>query len=191
MYDLNDNRVNELIGVYKGQLSSGNLNQYRGIKRAILNNLDKTMSDENRKKFSELLSKFEGVEPTDVTEDDKPFDLVVGQKWVQLRTSALRRGKDFNLTFGDVKKLMSRKTCYYTGKPFTDQKMYTRTIDRLDPNQGYVKGNVFPVHHAANQIKSTWEGNTGKVIADCMVEVGVTYTTKLLVKLTELGFKGS
>lgn len=88
-----------------------------------------------------------------------PLDLVVGKKYVQLYESAIRRGKEFNLTHSDVRKLMTRKTCAYTGVSLTcgttsGPKPTDRTIDRLDPSKGYVKGNVFAVSHQANQLKN-------------------------------------
>lgn len=90
--------------------------------------------------------------PSQIRErEELPLDLVVGEKWVNLRKSAHRRGKDFNLTIGDVKKLVLRKTCAYTGVRLTPD---NRTVDRIDASKGYVRGNVCAVTHAANQLKN-------------------------------------
>lgn len=101
--------------------------------------------------------------PTPKPKPEEPFRLIVARKWVQLHESALRRGKEFNLTHSDVRKLLSRKTCTYTGIRFeytpseciNGVDPYCRTIDRLDPNKGYVKGNVFAITHMANQMKNS------------------------------------
>lgn len=78
--------------------------------------------------------------------------LIVAAKYLQLLQSATKRNKEFNLTIADVNKLMSRKTCGLTGVKFNEHNK--RTIDRIDANKGYVKGNVMAVTHKANQIKN-------------------------------------
>lgn len=87
-----------------------------------------------------------------VTESD--FDLMVANKLHQLKNSANIRNKEFNLTFADVKRLVKRKTCYYTGLKF-DQSLndYQLTIDRIDSNIGYVRGNVVACLNAVNAAK--------------------------------------
>lgn len=87
---------------------------------------------------------------------DYPIDYMVARKYKQLFDSACRRGKEFNLSLGDVKRLVERKTCAYTGVKLTDKQNETnsRTIDRLDPCVGYVKGNVYAVSNRANNLKN-------------------------------------
>ena len=83
-------------------------------------------------------------------------DLVV-EKYIRLKESAKRRGKDFNLSLGDVRRLITRKRCAYTGVTMTDYRNGEGTqitIDRFDPNLGYVKGNVYAVSAAANHAKN-------------------------------------
>jgi len=103
---------------------------------------------------------FLGIREKEV--EAKPLDLKVGEKWVQLRKSALSRGKDFNLTFSDVKRLLSRKKCAYTGVAFEPKGDNQRTIDRIDHTKGYVKGNVVPVTDLSNRVKnSLFEEHSG------------------------------
>lgn len=115
-------------------------------------------------------------------EDNKPLDLIIGEYWVHLRTSAHRRNKDFNLTFSDVKKLALKKKCAYTGKEFTGIK--NRTIDRLDPNKGYVRGNVFAVSEEANLSKNMLLECDSSKMRMTLIELKA-----MINKLDELGFE--
>jgi len=83
-------------------------------------------------------------------QSEAELEIAIGEYWVHLRKSALKRDKEFNLTFADVKKLVTRKTCYYTGKRLDAH----RTTERLDSSKGYVKGNVVAVCSEANQLKN-------------------------------------
>jgi hypothetical protein len=115
-------------------------------------------------------------------EESKPLDLIVGEYWVILRSSALRRNKDFNLTFSDVKKLVLKKKCEYTGEEFVN--ITDRTCDRLDPSKGYVKGNVFAVSKKANSIKNELFENEGSVNKTTLAKMKA-----MINKLEQLGFE--
>lgn len=78
------------------------------------------------------------------------FELKVLENQLHYMKSAKKRNLDFNLTKGDIRKLLTRKTCYYTGEPLTDN---NRSVDRLDNRKGYVKGNVVACTVKANQLK--------------------------------------
>ncbi len=87
-----------------------------------------------------------------VTESD--FDLMVANKLHQLKHSATIRGKEFNLTFAEVKRLVKRKTCHYTGLKFDPSiNDYQLTIDRVDSAKGYVSGNVVACLNVVNSVK--------------------------------------
>jgi len=82
-------------------------------------------------------------------------------KWKQLKQSAVDRGKDFKLTLEDVRKLMLVKKCYYLNVDLEDNYYdqvkatpHERTIDRIDNNKGYIKGNVVSCSRKANQLKN-------------------------------------
>jgi len=85
---------------------------------------------------------------------ESDFDLLVAGKLSQLKCSAERRGKEFDLTFNVVKRLMKRKTCYYTGLKFQASPNLHLTIDRVDFTKGYVIGNVVACSNWANQMKN-------------------------------------
>ncbi len=69
-------------------------------------------------------------------------DYYVAKKLVQLKQSADSRKIEFSLKFATVKRLLSTKTCYYTGKTFAKTGKNSRTIDRVDSSRGYVDDNV-------------------------------------------------
>lgn len=83
-----------------------------------------------------------------------PLDLQVARKYSQLLSSAISRNLPFNLTLSDVKKLLLRKTCFYTKVEFDPNcEKKKRTVDRLDSKKGYVKGNVVACTAEANAMK--------------------------------------
>ena len=90
----------------------------------------------------------------DETFTEMPHELQVAIKYQSLYNSAQKREIEFDLSLSDVSKLMSRKTCYYTGARLKGSGTSRRTIDRLDADKGYVRGNVVACSHTANQLKN-------------------------------------
>lgn len=94
--------------------------------------------------------------------DPATHDLRAGiaKKYLSLLNSAKRRGKDFDLDFSDVRSLITKKHCAYTGVLLTrsdseEAKLPTdRTVDRVDSRKGYIKGSVVSVSHHANVLKN-------------------------------------
>lgn len=84
------------------------------------------------------------------------FEVYVAKKYLNLKKSAESRGKEFNLNLGDVRKLLKRKRCAYTGVPLThvEGKDTDISVDRVNASGGYVKDNVVACSHFANQLKS-------------------------------------
>lgn len=103
--------------------------------------------------------------PSKVVIDETPLEVededeYVARKYIQLKTSAIKRNKEFNLTIAEVRRLCRRKKCYYTGfsmATYAGENPMQRTIDRVDPDKGYVIGNVVSCCHLANQFKSKIE----------------------------------
>lgn len=83
-------------------------------------------------------------------------ELLTASKHTQLFMSAKARGKDFDLTLPDTRKLVTTKKCAYTGAKLEDKKgsMNNRTVERLDGSKGYVKGNVVAVTKKSNEVKN-------------------------------------
>lgn len=107
-------------------------------------------------------------------ESDLPEDLLIARKYINKYNNAKKRGLEFDLSLSDVKRLLKRKTCYYTGvillEEAEDGNPFGRTIDRVDPNKGYIKGNVVSCCYAANNLKATLERDS---------EGGLTLTQKI------------
>lgn len=95
--------------------------------------------------------------PQEISDED------IAKKFIQIKKSAERRDKEFNLSLKEIKRLLNRKTCYFTGtkiykgdeKQGTDPLDIVRTFDRLDSEKGYIIGNVVACSHFANQLKNT------------------------------------
>ena len=108
-----------------------------------------------------------------------PYHVVLSRKINQLYMSAQRRGKDFNLTLQDVDVLLKTPTCFYTGVELTTMPgPYQRTVDRVDNNKGYVKGNVVACSNLANNIKNQlFESPTSDI------RTNIEFMVKLISKL--------
>jgi repressor of nif and glnA expression len=93
---------------------------------------------------------------------DYEFDLYVANKLRSKADNAKARGIEFKMTFQSMKNLLKAKHCYYTGVKLTKagegkQRPSDMTIDRIDPNKGYVTGNVVACCFGFNQLKSQVE----------------------------------
>jgi hypothetical protein len=148
--------------------------------------IETTKAKEAASKYREVLD-FIAAKPID---EDQCIDEIVATKYLQLISSARKRGKSFTLTLTDVRRLMTRKNCAYTGALMTKKdgpiRSTDRTIDRLDNSIGYEAGNVFAVTHVANSIKNElFERSFGSLYSDMR-------TVKQLIKtLDALGFEQS
>jgi hypothetical protein len=98
-------------------------------------------------------------------------DLEVAKKMLKIYQSAVDRKLEYNLSFETVKKLMSYKTCYYTGREFEQEGTYSMSFDRVDSNKGYIEGNVVSCtvdingkksNLTVDEIKSLYEKLVGK-----------------------------
>lgn len=83
------------------------------------------------------------------------LEVVIGKRLNILR-SANKRGLDFNLTDANVRSLLKKKSCHYTGVVFgsDDDPLNVRTFERVDETKGYIHGNVVAVTLRANRIKN-------------------------------------
>lgn len=80
-------------------------------------------------------------------------DIIIAEKLVNIHNSAESRNLDFNLTFNEMKKLLTAKKCFFTGEVFDDVN-HIRTMDRVDNEKGYVMGNVVACTKVFNSRKS-------------------------------------
>lgn len=86
-------------------------------------------------------------------------DLKIAKKYVAKAFRAKGLDHEFELTFNQFKKLMLKKTCAYSGIPFSPMAdtWSSRTLDRVDNSIGYVYGNVVACCAGMNQLKSQVE----------------------------------
>lgn len=111
-----------------------------------------------------------------------PEDLLIAKKYQHLWKSAQRRGKEFSLTLSDVRSLVRRKTCFYTGVKFGEGDLI-KSIDRIDSSIGYVKGNVVACTRRINNIKEHL------LESDSHISMKFDEIKMFVEVLTKLGFK--
>lgn len=86
-----------------------------------------------------------------------PTDLDIARKMVSKADNAEQRNIEFDLTFQDVKRLMTRKTCYYSGEVLRDggeRGGNRRTLDRINSKLGYTRENTVACTSAINRLKN-------------------------------------
>ncbi len=104
-------------------------------------------------RFTSISIKYSRCDAEEKITDEQ---VLIVKKYLSVLESAKRRGLAFNLTLSDMKRLMSRKTCFYTKRKFNntlDHPDYP-TFDRIDCNKGYVKGNVVVCTKFSNELKA-------------------------------------
>lgn len=93
--------------------------------------------------------------------DLEDIEEYVAQKYINIKKNARSRDKEFGLTFAHIKRMVRRKTCFYTGLDIgiTDDvdNPHQLTFDRVDPHKGYVIGNVVVCSNIANKFKAKIE----------------------------------
>jgi hypothetical protein len=92
------------------------------------------------------------------------FDIYCAKAYITKLQSCKSRGIGFELNFTSFKNLMRAKKCYYTGITLTrgggqEGDPNYLTIDRIDNNLPYQKGNVVACCAKANQLKSLVENS--------------------------------
>lgn len=112
-------------------------------------------------------------------------DLLLAQKLLVIHERAKSRKLDCTLTMRDLKTIFRRKTCYYTNVLFDQAATeMAPTLDRVDPNIGYISGNVVLCTLWSNNFKSeVLESPVGKLKTDFKTLSRFTTT------LAKAGFK--
>lgn len=72
-------------------------------------------------------------------------DLSIARRLINTKTSADKRGLEFNLSFQKLKRILTTKRCFFTGvlldREDAESENYL-TLDRLDASKGYTDDNV-------------------------------------------------
>lgn len=92
--------------------------------------------------------------------------------WRHLRTRAKTRGLEFNLQVSDIQ---IPSVCPALGIPLVwgtkNQHDNSPSVDRFDPEKGYVKGNINIISEKANRIKSNATATEIKKVAEWMESI--------------------
>lgn len=89
-------------------------------------------------------------------------DVSIAKKYMNKYSNALSRKIEFTLTLADVRRLLNKKTCYYTWIKFDLQN--TQTLDRIDCKKGYTKENTVVCCDFVNALKnSLFENENSKI----------------------------
>lgn len=104
------------------------------------------------------------------------FDMYVAKKLIAKERNARERNIEFSMSFSAMRNIMRAKRCFYTGielvLPVGDAgnlKPNSLTIDRIDSNKGYVKGNVVACSNEFNNMKSRVD-SAGKLGMSMMIK---------------------
>lgn len=100
--------------------------------------------------FTRVIDFGEPIQSLDVCDD---FETYLSLKYVQLKLSAKKRNIEFGLSLSELRRLLKRKTCQYTGIKFDDQ-AHSLSIDRIDASKGYVMDNIVVCSRVVNEFKA-------------------------------------
>lgn len=89
-----------------------------------------------------------------VISSPQPFESLVALKYLQKQINAQERGLEFTLTLQDMRTLLKKKTCYYSGVTLTLTGETALSLDRINDELGYIPSNVVACASIVNQIKN-------------------------------------
>lgn len=89
--------------------------------------------------------------PTTVNKEDA----WVAQKYTAKQLDCANRGIKMELTFSQMKRLLKRKYCYYSGVELKENTCHRVTLDRKDCTKGYTVENTVACSFAVNQFKNS------------------------------------
>lgn len=123
-----------------------------------------------------------------VDNSKRAFDALVASKYASKFKNACQRNIEFDLTFSDMRALMRKTNCEYTGVKFDNNSEELRqSIERIDESLGYVKGNVAAVTVHANNFKSLVMDHGGKPATSMTLEELTSFVSFLNAHRKALG----
>lgn len=95
--------------------------------------------------------------------------------WRRIRQRSLAAGIPFDLTVADVRAAFKKAgpRCPVLGVKWTTTGRYARSLDRLIPYLGYVRGNIAVISMRANQIKTDARAHEVESVARWMRAKGL------------------
>ena len=126
--------------------------QLKTLKKSIANN----PSNIKREEQLEIIKEIIGEDDENSQKTDYPFDVKLAMKYTNKYIDAKERGLEFTLSLSDMRRLLTKKRCYYTGIILTDNGIEPskRTLDRKNNTKGYTPENTVACCHAANRLKA-------------------------------------
>lgn len=120
---------------------------------------DKTLTIFNRKGYDvdyaiDLRNANEAFETLMTPLNKVPFDTYVSLKMLHKQVQCAKRGIEFSLSFADMKRLLSRKKCYYSGIEMTMEGKHSLSLDRIDDTKGYTSDNTVACSSYINGLKN-------------------------------------
>ena len=94
------------------------------------------------------------VEQEVIKSSPQPFESLVALKYLQKQINAQERGLEFTLTLQDMRALLKKKTCYYSGVTLTLTGETALSLDRIDDSVGYTKLNTVACASVVNKVKN-------------------------------------
>lgn len=118
------------------------------MQKAKIALIDEFQAQKSIKKPVQAISESEPVERF-ITDE------LVAKRYLEKLNNARERGIEFNLTIADIRRLLSRKRCQYTGIEFDLKNPDFRpSFDRVDTKKGYTKDNVVVCMTCINKLKN-------------------------------------
>lgn len=173
-YNITKNNYGSILGSLKSAMI-GNANTFRGdkitpdiLKEVARECLEFGFCDEDE------VESMTGVKLSKMTDfnlnEVNTADLVQGNDFVLAATSdaalaalylyklndCVRRNISFELTLTELRQIVSKKTCYFTGRRFVNDGSSPDklSLDRLDNSIGYTKENTVPCCVWVNRLKN-------------------------------------
>ncbi len=88
-------------------------------------------------------------------------DAAIARKYISKMDECIKRDIPFCLPLISFINISKAKKCFYTGLPLTAK---TLTIDRIDANLGYERGNVVACHTTFNSFKAIVENEQNPLV---------------------------
>jgi cupin superfamily acireductone dioxygenase involved in methionine salvage len=102
-------------------------------------------------------------------------DLIVARKYVALVQSASKREIEVSISFAELKRVMKTNTCHFTGEELNhiNEDYNQHSLDRIDNEKGYVKGNVVACSSGFNSVKGSLTVNQIKILMKGLKKSGL------------------
>lgn len=109
----------------------------------------KRLRDKYATKKNGIVRSYDNTTPTEAFRGTKAYRLYHGCK-----SRSKKRGIPFDLDIQYVQDLLNEsEVCPLLGIPY-DEERYTQSLDKIIPELGYIKGNVWVISYRANSIKN-------------------------------------